>query len=141
MWKLSTTFISMWAAAPVIGKVSRAKERALIAVGERIVSEEKQVVHRDTGTLSRSIHLAQPGYTGPTDQARARSLDLHRKGAIVPLKSKGGDLILLAGTWIDYAQDEIDRGGAHDYVTPAVEIAGASSKEALQRALAAEEID
>ena len=138
MWNLRVIFIKMWAAGPVVNKVTRAKERALVAVGERIVSEAKQVVHRISGTLSRSIHLAQPGYTGPADQSRARSLDLHRRGSIVPLKTAGGDLVLLAGSWIDYAEDELDRGGSHDYMTPAVEIAEGASKEALQRALAAE---
>jgi hypothetical protein len=127
---VKTTF--EWHGDNIEQRVLRAVGRSQVAWGEQVTSKMRSVVHRLTGTLSRSLHTAKAGYTGESDESTARA------GAAVANQDPGtshGRAIVEAGSWISYALYEMRRGGSHDYVTDAVRSANGDYGETLKRAI------
>lgn len=114
-----------WFGDKIRRKAESAVGSAAIAWGETVVSEEKQRVHRLTGTLSRSLHVATDKYNGTNDERIARSgvVTTQQLGGIPRWVAGKSKAKVAAGSWISYAGDELKRGGTHDYQTAAVRIA------------------
>ena len=82
----------------------------------------KERVHRVTGTLSRSIHVAPTDYEGSTDQAIATASE------VIDVPYGDWDVAgryygIAVGSWIEYADDEELRGGSHENMGPSFEMA------------------
>lgn len=121
-----------WDGAERNREVTRACERATLAISEHAVSEAKARVHRITGTLSRSIHTFNEEYKGQGDERRAQN------AAIEGLKvanTKGGVITVLVGSLISYAQYE---EALHPFLAPAFTIALAGGPLKFRMAMAQE---
>lgn len=131
-----------WNGANFIEAMHTAVSRAQIAVGSLAVSEQKAVVHRLTGTLARSIHIAPKDYVGESDQAKAAAgLDLQTDGGGAAFYNLptwvGDDAYLEEGSWIDYACVENNR---HPYMAAGMDLAISRARAIYQQAFAEEGI-
>lgn len=126
--------IIRWEGGKRSREVTRACERATLAIAEHVASEAKIRVHRITGTLSRSIHTFNEEYAGQGDEAQAKG------SAIQGLKvanTKGGTITVLVGSLISYAKYE-ER--LHPFLTPAFDIALSGAQARFRMAMAQEGI-
>jgi len=115
-------------------EVTRACERATLAIAEHAASEAKIRVHRITGTLSRSIHTFDEEYRGQGDEAVAKD------GEVQGLRAanvKGGVVTVLVGSLISYAKYE-ER--LHPFMKPAFDVAIEGAGARFRMALAQEGI-
>lgn len=131
---LGADFTFKWEGTNVIERVKRAVERSEVAVAEVAVTEAKVVVHRITGTLSRSIHAAQPGTTDGASDEEAAFGGSDLTAAVVPVW-EGDQALLEVGSWISYAINEED---LHPYLYPSIEKAAAEAPAIFEQAFAEE---
>jgi len=129
-----------WRGNDIVAAVHRAAARGVVALGETIVSEAKQRVHRLTGTLSRSIHSAPDNYQGGSDYDDARDPEHGGSGRDLAAGAVIGELptwvtesqaVVLVGSWIPYACVE---EGRHPYMQPAIEAAMGRALGVFQQA-------
>ena len=52
------SYTKTWYGPAIAAQAERAAGRAIVAIGENISAETKQVTHVITGTLARSVHVA-----------------------------------------------------------------------------------
>jgi hypothetical protein len=105
-----------WHGRRVTEKVKRSMERTAVGWGVQVSNEARVVVHRLTGTLSRSLNFRGPQDDGVDKViADAGSVDWFTK--------------------IPYGIYEWARGGSHDYLTGPVRIANADVLANLAKAL------
>ena len=124
-----------WHGEKIRGKGRRAVERAMQAWGAQVVADAKNDVHRLTGTLSRTLHTASRSYKPSSDQAEEGG------GAVATgdlPEWEGDNAFIVAGSWISYAIHELRRGGAHDFLSRAVNRANGRFKGLLQQAFGSE---
>lgn len=100
----------------------RALSRGAVAATNEFVSNAKMIVHRDSGTLSRSIHAAPPNYhENQGDESKAASgVDLVDVAGYNFFKWEGDRAHAQAGSWLGYA---IYEENLHPYLAPALAMA------------------
>lgn len=114
--------VIQWNGVDKMLQVTRAAERATLAIAEEIVSGAKRRVHRITGTLSRSTHTFEAEYVGQADEERAEAGEVIQGLSFV--KAKNGGVEVLAGSLISYARYE-ER--LHPFMEPAFDVAMAGA--------------
>lgn len=129
----------VWHGQRIKRKLERAVARATIAWAMLVSTEAKMDVHRVTGTLSRSIHAAPSNYDGGSDIMLAKASALSGIVGQVPRWLGNRSVAeVAAGSWIDYAKTERQRGGTHDWLSRAVTVADAKFPFILARAMGQE---
>ena len=123
-----------WHGAERAREVTRACERATLAISEHAVAEAKGRVHRITGTLSRSIHTFDEEYKGQGDEQRAQNAAIQ---GLTVAKTKGGVITVLVGSLISYARFE---EALHPFLKPAFDVAMAGGQARFRMAMAQEGI-
>ena len=120
-------------------KAKRATGRGVISIGEQIVSESKQIVHVQTGTLRRSLHVAAPDEMHFTDEDEARIRDLNEQVLEWHQIMSDDQLqaVIEAGSWLPYACVE-ECGRQHHYVLPAYDMIYPTMSITMRAAFAAE---
>jgi len=128
-----TTHTFEWKGGDVDEKVNTAIGRASVAWGEQVANKGREIVHRLSGTLSRSIHAAAGSYdVDETGQAVEGVLPI----IVEPVPEWDGDTAAVsAGSWIGYAEFERRRGGSHDWLTGPVAEANGRYGQTLGQAL------
>lgn len=123
---------------PTIGPgVRRAYARTSIALANKGVARMKKLVHRRTGTLSRSIHASasEGGHEGDLEVAKDGVAIVE---VIAPEWLGNNTYDTYAGSWLPYAAIEAARGGSHDFFTPAVAVVEREMQRTFKQALKAE---
>jgi hypothetical protein len=138
---MSYTFV--WHGEELKHHVEHALSRAAVGWAQQVVMAAKMIVHRVTGTLSRSLHAAPRDYNGAGDfeQAKTTSLDTGAAGAGYELpKWDNGHAYIAAGSWIQYAAAEFSKGGTHDYLSGPVAQANQNFEGLVKKAMGEEGI-
>jgi hypothetical protein len=124
-----------WNGAEILLRIRRALGRGLVGAGMAAVPEAKILAHRITGTMARSVHLADASHIGQDDEAAARQADI--PSVTVPTPRGEIDWVLLFGSWVPYAcVEEVGRG--HQFVTPALDVARSGAESVMRQAFAEE---
>jgi hypothetical protein len=111
-----------WNGLTLQHKIDRAAGRAIVGIGVLASVETKRVTHKVTGTLSRSVHAAEPMEYHESDEVDAAGgADLMMDaGQLHAAKTYVGRVIEV-GSWISYACAEwVGRG--HPGVTQGLEV-------------------
>lgn len=120
-----------WHGMTIKDKMARANARALIAIGVNISAETKRITHRISGTLARSIHVAEVGYEGgDSDEAMAAIGDLlYTTMPAGPSRGPFGPAIEV-GSWLPYACVEWV-GRQHPGITQGLEMVRGERMDAI----------
>lgn len=122
-----------WHGDDIQDRMKRATGRAVVAIGENISMEAKQIVHVVTGTLRRSIHTAPRYYGGGSDESAAATADLSNVG-VEGVSFEGAAALIEVGSWLSYASvEEVNRG--HTYIEPAVELVRSRANQIFEQAV------
>ncbi len=134
-----------WTADEVLAKAKRAHERALVAFGYSISQQSKTIVHKVTGTLGRSIHIAQDSYSDSIDDLQ-HAKDHKRGGDELDVGAAQGNMTelvtwtgsvgsLSVGSWLEYAQRIETR---YPYMAPTIQSMQGRFLGLLQQAMSEE---
>lgn len=149
-----------WNGDEILVRVDRAIGRAVIGIGERVAVRAKEIVHVETGTLRRSIHVAVPGTDHAEDEVLSHGsgpAPHHVEGVYVsdvPGSTQGLDLaaaydplltpelveaghehiaIVEVGSWVAYACVE-ECGRQHHFILPAADEVVPTGWETIEQA-------
>jgi hypothetical protein len=123
-----------WFGMDIEAKINRASGRAIIAIGVNVASETKRITHRISGTLARSIHVAEVGYEqGDTDEGLAESGDLLFQ--LMPASATHTEFgpAIEVGSWLPYACVEWV-GRQHPGITQGLEAARSRADAIVEQA-------
>ncbi len=124
-----------WYGPEIAARANRAAGRAIVAIGENVAAETKQVTHVISSTLQKSVHAAPQHYDGHGDQARAETTDLAGHPFTATDTPTGPTVEV--GSWIAYAWTEwITRG--HPGVSQGLDLARSSADGIVIAAFKAE---
>lgn len=128
-----------WHGDEIMTKARRATGRGIISIGEQIVSEAKQIVHVQSGTLRRSLHTAPADEMHFADEDEARIRDLNEQVLEWHQIMSDDQLmaVIEAGSWLPYACVE-ECGRQHHYVLPAYDMIYPTMSVTMRAAFAAE---
>lgn len=147
-----------WDGDMILRKVDRAIGRSVIGIGEHISAEAKVIVHKQTGTLARSIHVAKingdheldeelahgPGKGGERPEHTPPSrvgnplfetvgMDLGLEPVLASEVVHEHSALVEVGSWIAYACVE-ETGRHHQYMQPAFEMVEPTGWETIEQA-------
>lgn len=123
-----------WHGKKVEAKAKRAIESASVQWGVTVAQKAKGIVHRLSGTLSRSLHAAPDNYN-IDDTAAAMVSTMPLEVGNIP-RWVGSKAMVAAGSWIDYAIYEKARGGLHDFLSTPARETNSKYGDMLRRAFA-----
>lgn len=131
-----------WNGLTIQEQANRAKGRGLVGIGMSIATEGKRNADVISGTMRRSIHVAELNYTGGDDLEVSTGTDPEDQSYGPPNITiptyVGGEAALEVGSWVPYAcVEEVGRG--HTFMQPAVEVVQGARAEALMIKAFAEE--
>lgn len=98
-----------WNGRDIKRRARGASARGLIGFGEQMAAVAKRIVHKESGDLGRSIHVA-----------RTRSLGMIVARPDTIHQGSGAVSVIDVGSWLDYACVE-ETGRGHFYLQPALE--------------------
>lgn len=111
-----------WDGLTLQARIHRACGRAIIGVGMAAAVETKRITHRHSGTLARSVHVAEAGRIADEDEdmAEAAHTDLLMSRGFPEAKHTPDGTAVEVGSWLPYACVEwVGRG--HPGITQGLE--------------------
>lgn len=133
---MGSRVVFTWRGGELQLRQRRAYGRGLIGIGEAVATRGKENAHVITGTMRRSIHTAEPDYTGGNDLGIAQGGGEPRN--LDEPVFEGIDAALEVGSWVPYACVE-ETGRGHTFMAPAVEEVSGAIAEGLMREAFAQE--
>lgn len=103
----------------LVGAMSRAKAQALNDLGRAVEARMRADAHVISGELRDSVYaIVQVGATGAVDVGVGR---LRAPSGRFVSAAQAGPITLSAGATSDHGVYELLRGGAHDWLHPAID--------------------